>query len=80
MPAPRAPIGPDLDYAYYADRVVGMKQSSFQAVVRQQIDLADPPMPRHLLSGTDANDVAAYVAHVAGVQLAKEYNPGTSPP
>jgi len=73
-------IGPDLDYAYYADRVVGMKQSSFQAVVRQQIDLADPPMPRHLLSGADANDVAAYVASVAGVQLAKQYNPGTSPP
>ena len=57
-----------------------MKQSSFQALVRQQIDLADPPMPRHLLSGTDADDVAAYVAASPGVQLAKEYNPGTSPP
>jgi mono/diheme cytochrome c family protein len=73
-------VGPNLDYAYYADRVVGMKVSSFQALVRQQIDLADPPMPRHLLSGADANDVAAYVAHVAGTQLAKQYNPGTSPP
>jgi mono/diheme cytochrome c family protein len=73
-------IGPDLDDAYYADRVVGMKDSSFEALVRQQIDLADPPMPRHLLKGADANDVAAYVAKVAGVKLAQQYNPGSSPP
>jgi mono/diheme cytochrome c family protein len=73
-------IGPNLDDAYYADRVVGMKVSSFQALVRQQIDLADPPMPRHLLKGADADDVAAYVAKVAGVKLAQQYNPGSSPP
>lgn len=72
--------GPDLDDAYYADRVVGMKDSSFEALVRQQIDLADPPMPRHLLKGADASDVAAYVAKVAGVKLAQQYNPGSSPP
>jgi mono/diheme cytochrome c family protein len=73
-------IGPDLDAAYAADRIVGMEDSSFEALVRQQIDLADPPMPRHLLKGQDANDVAAYVASVAGVKLAQQYNPGSSPP
>jgi mono/diheme cytochrome c family protein len=73
-------IGPDLDDAYYADRVVGMKDSSFEALVRAQIDLADPPMPRHIVTGSDADDVAAYVAKVAGVKLAQQYNPGSSPP
>jgi cytochrome c oxidase subunit II len=73
-------IGPDLDAAYAGDRIIGMKDSSFEALVRQQIDLADPPMPRHIVKGADAADVAAYVAKVAGVKLAKQYNPGTSPP
>ena len=73
-------IGPNLDDAYYADRIVGMKDSSFEALVRQQIDQADPPMPRHLVKGADAADVAAYVAKVAGVKLAQQYNPGSSPP
>ena len=73
-------IGPNLDDAYYADRVVGMKDSSFEAMVRSQIDLADPPMPRHIVKGADAADVAAYVAKVAGVKLAQQYNPGSSPP
>ena len=73
-------IGPDLDDAYYADRVVGMKDSSFEAMVREQIDLADPPMPRHLVKGSDAEDVAAYVAKVAGIKLAQQYSPGSSPP
>jgi mono/diheme cytochrome c family protein len=73
-------IGPNLDDAYYANRVVGMKDSSFAAMVREQIDLADPPMPRHIVKGSDAADVAAYVAKVAGVKLAQQYNPGSSPP
>ena len=73
-------LGPDLDSAYAGDRIIGMKDSSFEALVRQQIDLADPPMPRHILKGADANDVAAYVAKVAGVKLAKQYDPGYSPP
>jgi mono/diheme cytochrome c family protein len=73
-------IGPDLDAAYAGDRIIGMKDSSFEALVRQQIDLADPPMPRHLLKGSDADDVAAYVAKVAGSKLAQQYNPGSSPP
>jgi mono/diheme cytochrome c family protein len=72
--------GPDLDAAYAGDRIIGMKVSSFEAMVREQIDLADPPMPRHLLKGAEADDVAAYVASVAGKKLAAQYNPGTSPP
>jgi len=73
-------IGPNLDAAYAGDRIIGMRDSSFEAMVREQIDLADPPMPRHLLKGADASNVAAYVATVAGVKLAKQYNPGYSPP
>ena len=72
-------IGPNLDDAYAGSRIEGLKQSSFEALVRQQIDEADPPMPRHLVSGDDARDVAAYVASVAGVKLAQENNPGTTP-
>ena len=60
-------IGPNLDDAYAGSRIEGLKQSSFEALVRQQIDESDPPMPRHLVSGDDARDVAAYVATVAGV-------------
>ena len=72
-------LGPNLDDAYAGSRIEGLKQSSFEALVRQQIDEADPPMPRHLVSGDDARDVAAYVANVAGVKLAQENNPGSTP-
>jgi mono/diheme cytochrome c family protein len=72
-------IGPNLDSAYAGDRLIGMKDSSFEALVRQQIDLADPPMPRHIVKGSDAADVAAYVASVAGVKLAKQYKVSTTP-
>jgi mono/diheme cytochrome c family protein len=34
--------------------------------VKQQIDLAGPPMPQDLVTGADADSVAAYVAAVAG--------------
>jgi mono/diheme cytochrome c family protein len=76
----RGTIGPNLDAAYAGDRIIGMKDSSFEAMVREQIDVADPPMPRYLLKGTEAANVAAYVAKVAGVKLAQQYNPGYSPP
>jgi hypothetical protein len=36
-------------------------------------------MPRGLVKGDDARDVAAYVASVAGVKLAQENNPGSTP-
>jgi len=72
-------VGPNLDVAAVGDRIEGLKMSSFEALVRQQIDEADPPMPRGLVSGDDARDVAAYVASVAGVKLAQQNNPGSTP-
>ena len=72
-------VGPNLDDAAAGSRIAGLKPSSFEALVRQQIDESDPPMPRHLVSGDDARDVAAYVASVAGVKLAQENNPGSTP-
>jgi mono/diheme cytochrome c family protein len=72
-------LGPNLDDAAAGDRIAGLKPSSFEALVRQQIDEADPPMPRGLVKGNDARDVAAYVASVAGVKLAQQNNPGSTP-
>jgi mono/diheme cytochrome c family protein len=40
-------------------------------VVRDQIDYAVPPMPRDLVEGAAADDVAAYVAAVAANPKAK---------
>jgi len=72
-------LGPNLDSAYAGSRIEGLEPSSFEALVRQQIAESDPPMPRDLVSGDDARDVAAYVASVAGVELAQENDPGTTP-
>ena len=72
-------LGPNLDDAAAGDRIAGLDPSSFEALVRQQIDEADQPMPRHLVKGSDARDVAAYVASVAGVKLAQQNNPGSTP-
>jgi mono/diheme cytochrome c family protein len=72
-------LGPNLDDAAAGSRIEGLEQSSFEALVRQQIDEADEPMPRHLVTGDDARDVAAYVASVAGVKLAHENYPGSTP-
>jgi mono/diheme cytochrome c family protein len=66
-------IGPNLDAAYEQPRANGFKDSSFEALVREQIMLGFPfarptPMPANLLTGQDAQDVAAYVAAVAATQ------------
>ena len=39
---------------------------TIEQVVRDQIELAVPPMPQNLVTGSDADAVAAYVALVAG--------------
>jgi mono/diheme cytochrome c family protein len=67
-------IGPNLDDAYEEPRAEGFEDSSFEALVREQIMLGFPyahptPMPANLLKGQDAQDVAAYVASVAAVPL-----------
>ena len=66
-------IGPDLDYAFKQDLAVGMTEGTIRQVVRGQIAYAitntstgSPGMPKNLVTGQDASDVAAYVASVAG--------------
>lgn len=74
------PTGPDLDAAFAAAREAGMDDDTVEGVVSDQIsnprftDPADPAyMPANIVTGTDAEDVAAYVGSVAGV-------PGIQPP
>ena len=59
-------IGPDLDAAFKYDRKQGFAESSIRNVVLEQIRIAELPMPANLVTGQDAEDVAAYVAAVAG--------------
>jgi mono/diheme cytochrome c family protein len=76
--------GPNLDSAFAAARESGMDQDTIEGVVQSQIEnprtiSEDNPyydqtfMPANLVTGRDAEDVAAYVASVAGV-------PGIEPP
>lgn len=58
--------GPNLDDAFSYSRNQGFKQVTVEQVVRDQIELAEPPMPKNLVTGTDADAVAAYIAAVAG--------------
>jgi cbb3-type cytochrome c oxidase subunit III len=58
--------GPDLDEAFSYSRQQGFKEVTIEQVVRDQIELAVPPMPQNLVTGGDADAVAAYVASVAG--------------
>ena len=73
-------LGPDLDAAFADARASGMDSDTIEGVVGDQIahpratDESDPTyMPPDLVTGSDADDVAAYVASVAGV-------PGIEPP
>ncbi len=66
-------IGPNLDDAFAESRRNGLGESTFVQVVRDQIAYAiettstgAPGMPRDLVTGQDAIDVASYVASVAG--------------
>src|SRR5207248_8372400 len=63
----RGTIGPNLDDAFAEDRAEKFKQSTIQNLVLDQIRLASAPMPRNIVTGSDAQDVAAYVASVAGL-------------
>jgi cbb3-type cytochrome c oxidase subunit III len=59
-------VGPNLDDAFRADKDQHFKQNTIQNVVLLQIRQPSPPMPASLVKGQDAQDVAAYVAAVAG--------------
>ena len=67
-------IGPNLDDAFAESRRNGLGESTFVQVVRDQIAYAieetstgAPGMPADLVTGQDADDVASYVASVAGI-------------
>src|ERR687897_3159461 len=70
-----AEIGPDLDFAFKQARASGMDSDTIEGVVESQVENPRPAspeqtdvyMPADLVTGEDLDDVAAYVASVAGV-------------
>ena len=76
-----AEIGPNLDAAFAAARAEGNDADTIEGVVQSQIENPRPAepddtntyMPAELVTGQDAENVAAYVASVAGI-------PGIKPP
>ncbi len=77
----QADIGPDLDAAFAQARADGQDQDTIEGVVASQVENPRPAspedtdiyMPAKLVSGDDLDDVATYVASVAGI-------PGIKPP
>ena len=65
-------VGPNLDDTFRGARRDGFEDSSFEGVVRYWIDKPEqntqPIMPADIVTGKDADDVAAYVAAVAGTK------------
>jgi mono/diheme cytochrome c family protein len=62
-------VGPNLDDAFRQDRVDGVKSTSIQGLVNYWIEYPNTAgvMPARLVSGQEATNVAAYVAHVAAI-------------
>jgi mono/diheme cytochrome c family protein len=75
-----ATIGPDLDDAFRADRQAGMDEEQFAGTVERWIRIAQLPMPRDLVTGQDAKNVAAYIASVAGKSPESALAPLTTTP
>ena len=79
--ATTADVGPNLDQAFLAAREQGMDQDTIEGIVQHQVENPRPAspdnpdlyMPADLVTGQDAENVAAYVGSVAGV-------PGIEPP
>lgn len=72
-------IGPNLDNAFRQSRADGLGERTIQAVVRGQISYPVeepttglPGMPANLVTGDDAESVAAYVASVASLPVRAE--------
>ena len=72
-------IGPNLDEAFRQSRADGLGETTIQSVVRGQIaypveepTTGLPGMPADIVTGDDADSVAAYVASVAGLPVAAE--------
>ena len=69
-------IGPNLDNAFMQARADGLGEGTIRSVVRDQIsypiespNTGSPGMPADLVTGEDADAVAAYVASVAGLPV-----------
>jgi len=62
-------VGPNLDVAFAQDRTDGIKSTSIEGLVSYWIQYPNNQgvMPARLLTGQQAQDVAAYVAQVAAV-------------
>jgi mono/diheme cytochrome c family protein len=76
-------IGPNLDAAFAQALKVGMTEDTIRQVIRGQISYAvdqpstgAPGMPKNLVTGRDARDVAAYVASA----VVKDTAGGTTAP
>jgi mono/diheme cytochrome c family protein len=68
-------IGPDLDDAFRGARQQGFQDSTFEGVVQTWIEQPQPPMLPDIVTGADAENVAAYVASVAGTSPDSEVRP-----
>ena len=85
--ATRGQIGPNLDFAFVQSRIDGLGEDTIQQVVRGQIAYAvqdpsteAPGMPRDIFVGQDAEDVATYVASVAGLDSSGQPIDPSNPP
>ena len=80
-------IGPNLDYAFVQSRIDGLGEETILQVVRGQIaypvttpSTGAPGMPANIYEGQDAEDVASYVASVAGLDAeGNPINPANPP-
>jgi cbb3-type cytochrome c oxidase subunit III len=80
-------IGPNLDYAFLQSRKDGLGEDTILQVVRDQMAYAvtkpstgAPGMPRDIFTGQDADDVATYVASVAGLDASGQIINPANPP
>lgn len=77
---PPSVIGPNLDDSWRASRQAGFEDSQFAGTIERWIRIAQKPMPRDLVTGQDARDVAAYIASVAGKSEESGVFPATPTP
>src|SRR4029078_1008102 len=80
-------IGPDLDYAFVQSRIDGLGEDTILQVVRAQIaypvttpSTGAPGMPANIVEGQAADDVATYVASVAGLDASGKPMDPANPP
>lgn len=80
-------IGPNLDAAFAATQERDYPESTIRNVVGMQIKYPNtqpttgvPGMPAHIVKGSDVNDIASYVACVAGITEAMAKTNGCPAP